>query len=70
VAHRGGQAAGAGARSYSACFGFTLEDPGEAGAMSLEQRLRAIGLPVENLPRFPMPMASARSVARSCSART
>ena len=29
---------------------------GEAGAASLEQRLRAIGLPVLDLPRFPMPM--------------
>jgi ribonucleotide reductase beta subunit family protein with ferritin-like domain len=43
-------------RSYTECFGFTLEDLGEAGAVSLEQRLRAIGLPVERLPRFPMPM--------------
>src|SRR4029079_5230719 len=38
------------------CFGFTLEDLGEAGAASLEQRLRAIGLPVLGLPRFPMAM--------------
>jgi len=43
-------------RSYTECFGFTLEDLGEAGAASLEQRLRAIGLPVLDLPRFPMPM--------------
>jgi hypothetical protein len=43
-------------RSYTECFGFTLEDLGEAGAASLEQRLRAIGLPVMELPRFPMPM--------------
>src|SRR4051812_26492826 len=43
-------------RSYTECFGFTLEDLGEAGAASLEQRLRAIGLDVEDLPRFPMPM--------------
>src|SRR3954454_21177722 len=43
-------------RSYTECFGFTLEDLGEAGATSLEQRLRAIGLPGESLPRFPMPM--------------
>jgi ribonucleotide reductase beta subunit family protein with ferritin-like domain len=38
-------------RSYTECFGFTLEELGEAGALSLEQKLRAIGL-----PRFPMPM--------------
>jgi SCP-2 sterol transfer family len=37
-------------------FGFTYEDLGEAGAASLEQRLRAVGLPVMDLPRFPMPM--------------
>jgi ribonucleotide reductase beta subunit family protein with ferritin-like domain len=43
-------------RSYTECFGFTLEDLGEAGAASLEQKLRAIGLPVDVLPRFPMPM--------------
>jgi ribonucleotide reductase beta subunit family protein with ferritin-like domain len=43
-------------RSYTECFGFTLEDLGEAGAASLEQRLRAVGLPVLDLPRFPMPM--------------
>ena len=43
-------------RSYTECFGFTLEDLGEAGALSFEQKLRAIGLPVDDLPRFPMPM--------------
>jgi ribonucleotide reductase beta subunit family protein with ferritin-like domain len=43
-------------RSYTECFGFTLEDLGEAGALSLEQRLRAVGLPVDTIPGFPMPM--------------
>ena len=43
-------------RSYTECFGFTLEELGEAGALSIEQKLRAIGLPVDDLPRFPMPM--------------
>jgi ribonucleotide reductase beta subunit family protein with ferritin-like domain len=43
-------------RRYTECFGFTLEDIGEAGAASLEQKLRAVGLPVDRLPRFPMPM--------------
>jgi ribonucleotide reductase beta subunit family protein with ferritin-like domain len=43
-------------RSYTECFGFTLEDLGEAGALSIEQKLRAIGLPIDDLPRFPMPM--------------
>jgi ribonucleotide reductase beta subunit family protein with ferritin-like domain len=43
-------------RSYTECFGFTLEDLGEAGATSIEQRLRAVGLPVDTIPGFPMPM--------------
>jgi hypothetical protein len=43
-------------RSYTECFGFTLEDLYEEGARSQEARLRAIGLPVEHLPRFPMAM--------------
>jgi hypothetical protein len=43
-------------RSYTESWGFTLEELGEAGALSLEQKLRAIGLPVDSLPRFPMPM--------------
>jgi ribonucleotide reductase beta subunit family protein with ferritin-like domain len=43
-------------RSYTECFGITLEDIGEAGALSLEQRLRAVGLPLDDLPRFPMDM--------------
>jgi len=42
--------------SYTESFGFTYGDLGEAGAASLEQRLRAVGLPVHDLPRFPMPM--------------
>jgi hypothetical protein len=43
-------------RGYTESWGFTLEDLGEAGAASQEQKLRAIGLPVDSLPRFPMPM--------------
>ncbi len=31
-------------RSYTECFGFTIEDLGEAGARSLEQKIRAIGI--------------------------
>jgi ribonucleotide reductase beta subunit family protein with ferritin-like domain len=42
--------------SYTTCFGFTLEDLGEEGARSLEQKLRAIGLPVDDLPGLPMDM--------------
>jgi putative sterol carrier protein len=40
-------------RSYTECFGYTIEDLGEAGAASLEQKLRAIGLDVESM-RVPM----------------
>jgi ribonucleotide reductase beta subunit family protein with ferritin-like domain len=43
-------------RSYTECWGFTLEDLGEAGASSIEQRLRAVGLPLDDIPGFPMPM--------------
>ena len=43
-------------RSYTECFGFTLEDMGEAGAASIEQKLRAVGLPIDDIPGFPMPM--------------
>jgi ribonucleotide reductase beta subunit family protein with ferritin-like domain len=43
-------------RRYTECFGFTLEDLGEAGALSFEQKLRAVGLPVDDIPGFPMPM--------------
>jgi putative sterol carrier protein len=40
-------------RSYTESFGYTIEDLGEAGAASLEQKLRAIGLDVESM-RVPM----------------
>jgi hypothetical protein len=36
-------------RSYTDCFGFTLEDLGEAGALSLEQKLRAAGFDPSSL---------------------
>ena len=59
-------------RSYTECFGFTLEDLGEAGATSIEQRLRAIGLPSTPSPasrcRWTSRRASAPSAARSCCA--
>jgi hypothetical protein len=45
-----------GDRSYTEAFGFTLEDLYEEAARSQEARLRAIGLPVDHLPRFPLPM--------------
>ena len=37
-------------RSYSECFGFTLEEIYEEGARSFESKLRAAGLPLEDLP--------------------
>lgn len=42
--------------SYLECFGFSLEDIGEEGARSLEHKLRAIGLPIDDIPGFPMDM--------------
>jgi ribonucleotide reductase beta subunit family protein with ferritin-like domain len=42
---------------YTECFGFTLDDLGEEGARSLEQKLRAIGLPVDDLQGLPMDMS-------------
>jgi hypothetical protein len=37
-------------RSYTECFGFTLESIYEEGARSMEAKLRAAGLPLESLP--------------------
>jgi ribonucleotide reductase beta subunit family protein with ferritin-like domain len=42
--------------TYMTAFGFTYDDLGEEGARSLEQKLRAVGLPVDTLPGFPMDM--------------
>jgi hypothetical protein len=44
-------------RRYTECFGFTLEDLGEIGTRSLEQRLRAIGLPLEEMEGFPFDLS-------------
>lgn len=41
---------------YYECFGFTYEELGFEGMRSLEFRLKAIGLDLDNLPRFPIPM--------------
>jgi ribonucleotide reductase beta subunit family protein with ferritin-like domain len=43
--------------TYMTAFGFTYDDLGEEGARSLEQKLRAIGLPIDSFPGFPMDMA-------------
>src|SRR3954454_6296612 len=37
-------------RSYTECFGFTLEEIYTEGARSFEQKLRAAGMPLESLP--------------------
>jgi putative sterol carrier protein len=37
-------------RRYSECFGFTLEEIFEEGARSFESKLKAAGLPLEELP--------------------
>jgi ribonucleotide reductase beta subunit family protein with ferritin-like domain len=42
--------------TYMTAFGFTYDDLGEEGARSLEQKLRAIGLPLDTLTGFPMDM--------------
>ena len=50
-------------RRYTECFGFTLEDIGEAGATSLEQKLRAIGLPSTTSRASPCRWTSRRATA-------
>ncbi len=42
--------------SFTEALGFSLLDLYEEGARQQEGRLRAIGLPVDELPRFPLPM--------------
>jgi hypothetical protein len=37
-------------RSYTECFGFTLETIYEEGARSMESKLRSAGMPLESLP--------------------
>jgi hypothetical protein len=43
---------------YVECFGFTLDDIGEQGALSLDTKMRSAGMPIEDLPGppvFPVP---------------
>src|SRR3954470_7467109 len=42
--------------TYTEPLGFTLEELFEEGATLQEQRLRSIGLDVDNIPRFPLPL--------------
>jgi len=52
-------------KSYTECFGYSLLDLFEEGARSNEARLRAIGLPLEQISHFPFPMdVSPRERAR------
>jgi hypothetical protein len=49
-------------RSYTECFGFTLEEIYTEGARSFEAKLRSAGLPLESLPGpsvFPLEMSAA-----------
>jgi hypothetical protein len=41
-------------RRYTEVFGFTLEEIGAEGAMSLETKLRSAGLPIDELPGPPV----------------
>jgi len=42
--------------TYTTSLGYTLEDLYEEGARMQEARLRAIGLPLDEIPRFPLPL--------------
>jgi len=42
--------------AYTRAIGIDLYDLFEEGALLMEQRLRAIGLPVDDLDRFPLPL--------------
>ena len=43
-------------RGYTECFGFTLEDLYEEGARSQQAKLRAVGLPLDEIAHFPLPL--------------
>jgi len=45
-------------REYTRCYGFELEDIGEWGMRAIEQKWRAVGYPIEEMPPgvFPMDM--------------
>jgi len=42
--------------SYTECFGFSMEDLFEEGARANEARLRAVGIPLDDIAHFPFPM--------------
>lgn len=43
-------------REYTRCYGFELEDIGEWGMRAVEQKWRAIGYPIEEMPAGTFPM--------------
>jgi Ribonucleotide reductase, small chain/SCP-2 sterol transfer family len=54
-------------RSYTECFGFTLEEIYTEGARSFEAKLRAAGLPLEDLPGpqiLPLELSAAERAER------
>ena len=56
-------------RSYTECFGFTLEEIYAEGGRSFESKLRAAGMPVETLPGpIPYPFELSRRRAREAHA--
>ncbi|MDX6690460.1 MAG: ribonucleoside-diphosphate reductase beta chain, partial [Solirubrobacteraceae bacterium] len=51
--------------SYTECFGYSMLDLYEQGAISNESKLRAVGLPLDQIAHFPFPMdVSPRERAR------
>ena len=42
--------------TYTTSLNYTLEELYEEGARMQEARLRAIGLPLDDIPRFPLPI--------------
>ena len=52
-------------RNYTEVFGFSIEDIGEEGVMSLQTKLRSAGMPIEDLPGPPVvpPDVTPREIA-------
>jgi len=46
--------------SYTECFGYSMLDLYEQGAISNEAKLRAVGLPLDQIAHFPFPMDVSR----------
>ena len=50
-------------------LGYTLEELYEEGARMQEARLRAVGLPLDDIPRFPLPIDLRRASAACAASR-